>query len=125
MERLNNFDTHSAVKRLVTAGLKDKVAEEIVQSMVLSRDYDLSKFVTKDEFFKAQQKNSERFNSIDKELALIKQEIGTLRKEFKSGNEALRKDILAEISKSKAETIKWLVGLFVGSAIAYFIKHHF
>lgn len=150
MEHLANFDTHGAVKRLLAVGLEDKVAEEIVASMVLSRDYDLSKLVTKDEFFKSQQKNAERFNSfdkrfdaVDKEIALIHQEIKNLTKQFKSDNEALRKDtksefskvdlkidalkkdVVAEIAKSKTETIKWLVGLFVGSAVAYFIKSHF
>ena len=67
-EYLANFDTHAAVKRLHAVGLEDRVAEEIVTSMVLSRDYDLSKLVTKEEFFKSKEENTERFMLLIKDL---------------------------------------------------------
>ena len=139
MQQLANFDTHAAVKRLHGVGLANEVAEEIVSSMVLSRDYDLSKLVTKDQFFKFREENNERFNKIDTEIVLIKQEIKALRKDTKAefANvdlkiEALRKDVIAEVAKGKSETIKWMVGLFiaqitavVGLLITLLIKSHF
>ena len=131
-EHLMNFDTHAAVKRLHAVGLEDRVAEEIVTSMVLSRDYDLSKLVTKEEFFKSKEENNERFNSvdkrfdaIDKEIALIRQEIKNNRKETKADIEALKKDVIAEIAKGKNDTIKWMVSLIFALGIAILIKLHF
>ncbi len=66
--------------------------------MVLSRDYDLSKLVTKDQLFRFKeefgehkQEVSERFNKIDTEIALIKQEIKALRKDTKADIDALKK----------------------------------
>ena len=151
-----NFDTHAAVKRLIAVGLQDRVAEEVVSSIALGRDYDFSKLVTKDEFFKFREEVSERFNKIESEIALIKQEIKVSRKELKSDIETLRKEartdnsalkgelkaeidalrkemeagfdtlytkISAEITKSKYETLRWIIGLFIALAIAIFIKH--
>ncbi len=51
VEHFMNFDTHAAVKRLIAVGLQDRVAEEVVTSIALGRDYDFSKLVTKEEFF--------------------------------------------------------------------------
>ncbi len=118
--------------------------------LVLSRDYDLSKLVTKDQFFKFREENNERFNKIDTEIVLIKQEIKALRKDTKADIEALRKDtkaefanvdlkiealrkdVIAGVAKGKSETIKWMVGLFiaqitavVGLLITLLIKSHF
>ena len=111
MQTLVNFDTHAAVKRLHDAGLENKIAEEIVSSMVLSRDYDLSKLVTKDQLFRFKeefgehkQEVSERFNKIDTEIALIKQEIKALRKDTKADIDALRKDTKADIDALRKDT---------------------
>ena len=98
-----NFDTHAAVKRLIAVGLQDRVAEEVVSSIAHSRDYDFSKLVTKDEFFNFKEEVSARFNAIDKEIALIKQEIKVLRKETKADNEALRKELKADIEVLRKE----------------------
>ena len=142
-----NFDTHAAVKRLVAVGLQDKIAEAVVTSIASSRDYDFSKLVTKEEFFNFKEEVSERFNAIDKEIALIKQEIKVLRKEtkadiealrkeLKADNQALRKDqetiyakLSAEIAQSKNETLRWVIGLIIvqltsifAVCIAAFIK---
>ena len=94
-----NFDTHAAVKRLIAVGLQDRVAEEVVSSIAHSRDYDFSKLVAKEEFFKFReefsehkQEVSERFNKIENEIALIKQEIKVSRKELKADIETLRKE---------------------------------
>ena len=105
-----NFDTHAAVKRLIAVGLQDRVAEEVVSSIAHSRDYDFSKLVAKEEFFKFReefsehkQEVSERFSKIDGEIALIKQEIKTSRKEFRAEIEALGKETKADIETLRKE----------------------
>ena len=110
VEHFMNFDTHGAVKRLIAVGLQDKIAEEVVTSIARGRDYDFSKLITKDEFFKYKQEVSEKFNlvdkrfdAIDKEIALIKQEIKAFRKEFKADIEASRKEARADNSALKSE----------------------
>jgi hypothetical protein len=102
MQHFSNFDTHSAVKRLQTAGLTSNIAEEIVTSIALSRDYDLSHLITKEEFFKFKEENSSRFNKIDTEIAIVKQEIAIVKQEMK-----------AEIATSKSDVLKWVIGLFI------------
>ena len=148
VEHFMNFDTHAAVKRLIAVGLQDRVAEEVVTSIALGRDYDFSKLVTKEEFFnfkeeffkfreefsEYKQEVSERFNKIETEIALIKQEIKALRKEFKAEISVLRQEqetgfatlsiqLSAEIVKSKHETLRWIIGLFIALAVAIFIKY--
>ena len=154
VERFMNFDTHAAVKRLIAVGLQDRVAEEVVSSIALGRDYDFSKLVTKDEFLKFKGEVSEKFNKIENEIALIKQEIKTsrketkaeieaLRKEAKADNEVLRnelkaeievlrKEVIGEIVINKNDILKWVVSLFivqmtssVGLFITILIKLYF
>ena len=153
VEHFMNFDTHAAVKRLIAVGLQDKIAEEVVASIARGRDYDFSKLVTKEEFGEHKQEMSERFNKIETEIALIKQEIKISRKEFKTDIEASRKEaradnsalkaelkaeinalrkdmeigfarLSAEIVKSKHDTLKWVIGLFIiqiTSIVGFFI----
>lgn len=133
MPQLSTFDTHAAVKRLHKVGLATEVAEEVVASILLSRDYDISKLATKEEFFKFREDFSEhkqalteRFSKIDAEIFVIKQDVEFLKENMatKSDLSNLRKDLMAEISKSKNETLRWFIGLFIALTIAIFIKPH-
>ena len=47
MRSEHTFDTHSLVKRLEKAGLKEKQAEEIVHAISESRNFDLNNIATK------------------------------------------------------------------------------
>ncbi len=91
-------------------------------------------FKFREEFSEYKQEVSERFNKIETEIALIKQKIKALRKEFKAEISVLRQEqetgfatlstqLSAEIVKSKHETLRWIIGLFIALAVAIFIKH--
>ena len=149
-ESFANFDTHAAVKHLHAAGLEDKVAEAIVDSISISRKADLSNLVSKDDFFdfkedffhfkeEVNEKFShidKRFDNVDKEITLIKKEIHDLRKDTKTDLESFKKDITTEfeskILANKTSLIQWMVGLFMAQVttmvvlfLGALIKSHF
>ena len=142
-ESFANFDTHAAVKHLHAAGLEDKIAEAIVDSISISRKADLSNLVSKDDFFDFKEEVNEkfshidkRFDYVDKEITLIKKEIHDLRKDTKTDMESFKKDITSEfeskILANKTSLIQWMVGLFMAQMttmvilfLSTLIKSHF
>jgi septal ring factor EnvC (AmiA/AmiB activator) len=135
-----NFDTHSAVKHLHSAGLDDKIAEAIVDSIAISRKSDLSNLVSKDDFFEFKEEVNTKFNAIDKRFDKLensildlkkdtKADIDSFRKDTKADMDSLRKDVAAEIAKlsvqianNKNDMLKWIIGLFIILMIAIFIR---
>ena len=146
-EHFTHFDTLAAVKQLHAAGLEDRIAEAIVNSISISRKTDLSNLVSKDDFFAFKEEVKERFDTIDKEISNIKHdihdlqkdtkseieslkkdtksEIESLKKDTKSEMELLRKDIIAQMAINKNSITQWLIGLFIVLMIAIFVKPHF
>ena len=142
-EHFTNFDTLAAAKQLHAAGLEDRIAEAIVNSISISRKTDLSNLVSKDDFFEFKEEVKERFNQIDQKFSQVdkrfteiehsieslkkdtKSEIESLKKETKSEMELLRKDIIAQMAVNKNSITQWLIGLFVVLMIAIFVKPHF
>lgn len=124
-EHFTNFDTLAAVKQLHAAGLEDRIAEAIVNSISISRKTDLSNLVSKDDFFDFKEEVKERFDTINKEIISIKHDIHDLKKDTKSEMELLRKDIIAQMAINKNSITQWLIGLFMVLMIAIFIKPHF
>ena len=131
-EHFTNFDTLAAAKQLHAAGLEDRIAEAIVNSISISRKTDLSNLVSKDDFFEFKEESNERFNQIDqkfnqidKRFTEIEHSIESLKKETKSEMELLRKDIIAQMAVNKNSITQWLIGLFVVLMIAIFVKPHF
>lgn len=135
-ESFANFDTHAAVKHLHAAGLEDKIAEAIVDSISISRKADLSNLVSKDDFFDFKEEVNEKFSHIDKRFDNIDREIESLRKDTKTDLESFKKDITSEfeskILANKTSLIQWMVGLFMAQIttmaalfITILIKSHF
>ncbi|MSO14572.1 hypothetical protein [Rickettsiales endosymbiont of Trichoplax sp. H2] len=124
-EHFTNFDTLAAVKQLHAAGLEDRIAEAIVNSISISRKTDLSNLVSKDDFFDFKEEVKERFDTVNKEIISIKHDIHDLKKDTKSEMELLRKDIIAQMAINKNSITQWLIGLFMVLMIAIFIKPHF
>ena len=124
-EHFTNFDTLAAVKQLHAAGLEDRIAEAIVNSISISRKTDLSNLVSKDDFFDFKEEVKERFDTVNKEIISIKHDIHDLKKDTKSEMELLRKDIIAQMTINKNSITQWLIGLFMVLMIAIFIKPHF
>lgn len=117
-EQFMNFDTHSAVKHLHAAGLDDKIAEAIVDSIAISRKSDLSNLVSKDDFFEFKEEVNTKFNAIDKRLDKIDNNMDSLRKDTKSDIDALRKDVSVQLATNKNDILKWIFGLFATQIIS-------
>ena len=110
-----NFDTHMAIKKLCKAGLNEPVAEEIVNSIVLGRNYDFSHLVTKEDFYVFKEEMNEfkseiekRFNKIETEILLIKQELASVKKEIQQVEDRLRQEIKVQIKESQVVMPDWL-----------------
>ena len=130
-EHFTHFDTLAAVKQLHAAGLEDRIAEAIVNSISISRKTDLSNLVSKDDFFEFKDEVKEsfnqinqKFNQVDRKFAEIehsieslkkdtKSEIESLKKDTKSEMELLRKDIIAQMAAHKSSLQQWIIGLFM------------
>jgi hypothetical protein len=109
-----NFDTHSAVKHLHSAGLDDKIAEAIVDSIAISRKSDLSNLISKDDFFAFKEdfydfkeEVNTKFNAIDKRFDKIEHDM-----------DSLRKDVSVQLATNKNEILKWIFGLFATQIIS-------
>ncbi|MDJ1305851.1 MAG: CCDC90 family protein [Candidatus Midichloria sp.] len=89
------FDTHAVVKPLQGAGLSIEAAEEITQSILLGRDYDISMLASKTDFFELK----ESITKVESEIVTIKGEIEALRTETRADIEALKKEIVAELAQ--------------------------
>lgn len=135
-ESFANFDTHAAVKHLHAAGLEDKIAEAIVDSISISRKADLSNLVSKDDFFDFKEEVNEKFSHIDKRFDNIDREIESLRKDTKTDMESFKKDITSEFESKilthKTSLLQWMIGLFMAQMttmaalfITILIKSHF
>lgn len=75
------FDSHSIIKRLVKKGLKESLAEELVEIISAKSQRDFDNLVTKSD---------------------LKSEIMQVRNEIK--------DVKSEIKDAKVEMLKWFIG---------------
>ncbi len=108
--RKEDFDTHNAVKRLISSGFKEKAAESIV---------DLLKT--------AQESEGNRYSSRQK-TALLEKDFSNLKNAVatKSDIKELRAETKADINDLKAELLKWFIGIAgVQSGIFALIKRFF
>lgn len=138
-----NFDTYEVVKRLCASGMPEKQAEEVIHAIISSKEYDFSKLATKEQVTDIQ-RELEKF-ATKEQITELQQEISGIRKDMEldkvSNNnqfDSIRKDMekfatkeelfamenkmVKEISKSKDDIVKWMVGLFIALAIAIFVK---
>ncbi len=139
-----DFDTHTAVKRLIASGLASEAAEAIVNSISAGRRADLSHLVTKEEFFAFKEEHKDdilsvkneiqalksdmdkrfilvdkRFDKIENDMELFKKDVKIMLAQHKDETNQLiarNKDETHQlIAKTKNETIMWIVGLFTAS----------
>jgi predicted nucleic acid-binding Zn-ribbon protein len=127
----NTFDTHKYIKALVAQGMKEAQAETIVTTILESRDVDLSKFVTKDQFTKLQHE----VDLIKQEIRYIKEnmvtkaEFAEFRSDVKTEIAEIRSEIKTEIAEIRSEIasvkfdiLKWIIPFLIGIIIAIFAK---
>ena len=113
-----NFDTYEVVKRLCASGMPEKQAEEVIHAIISSKEYDLSKLATREQVTDIQ-RELEKF-ATKEQVADIQRDL----EKFATKEElfALENKMVTEISKSKDDIVKWMVGLFIALAIAIFVK---
>jgi hypothetical protein len=145
-----NFDTYEVVKRLCASGMPEKQAEEVIHAIISSKEYDLSKLATREQVTDIQrelekfatkeqvadiQRDLEKFATKeqvadiqrDLEKFATKEQVADIQRDlekFATKEElfALENKMVTEISKSKDDIVKWMVGLFIALAIAIFVK---
>ena len=86
------FDTHASVKRLITAGMSEAIAEALVEEQQKWYNTNLANLATK------------------QDVALLMKDTESLREEVK-----IRTDSLA----SQIANLKWLIGLMFGVLLAF------
>lgn len=106
-KHLVTFDTHAHIKNLIARGFDEQQAEGIIQSLLESRDYDLSQLATREQVALLEKTVQERFDRIEKEF---------------------KNELKAEIASVKYDILKWIIPMFVGIVgmmISIFIKLHY
>ena len=86
------FDTHASVKRLITAGLTESIAEALVEEQQKWHNNNLANLATK------------------QDVALLMKDTESLRQEVK-----IRTDSLTD----QITNLKWLIGLMFGVLLAF------
>jgi chromosome segregation ATPase len=138
----HSFDTHSAVKRFILSGLKEKQAEAIVQTIYESRDYDLSNLATKADLIGTEKKLDDRITGVeqrldakitgveqrldakitaveqklDSKITAVEQKLDSKFTELSIDIANVRIEVAqvrGEIEKSKNETLKWFIGIAI------------
>jgi len=111
MYAATNFDTHQVIKSFVIAGLKEPQAEAIVNAIVQSKDYDLSKLATKEQLELVKQQIANLENKMDARITNLERVMAT--KEDLAKLESL-------ISKQEANILKWVIGTMIALSSVIF-----
>lgn len=117
-----NYDTHAAVKRLISSGLNEETAEAITAEIQEARDFDFSTLATKTEL-KAEIQGVKA--EIKAETQTLRAEAQALRAELKAECQAIRTELTTRIDNSHKELMRWMFSGFltiVGLIIALMIK---
>lgn len=125
-EHMHTFDTHKHIKELEAVGFKEKQAEALVQSFLISRETDLSKLATKEQveslkqatkeqIESLRQSTNERFSNLDKRMDGLDKRMDKLEEKIEKF--ATKDYLSAEISKiqssiheTQTTMIKWMIG---------------
>lgn len=119
------FDTHKYIKLLTSQGLKEPQAESIIQALSDSREFDLSRLVTKELFatlkesiveIKREMATKAESNKFRQEIKEIKDEMAT-KAELNEVKEEIKevKQEIKEIREELKNGMKWVLGLVLGS----------
>ena len=124
------FDTYEAVHNIVTSGLSEEQARRIVQTILNAKEYDLSKVATKEQVAELAHSTKEQVAELAHKIDGIEQRLETFATKeqlFQLGEKMLQMEIILrdEISTSKNDTIKWMVGLFMLGIASMFGKSYF
>ena len=85
----SRFDSHSLVKGFIKAGMKEPLAEKVVEAISQTREFDLSNLATKTD------------------VALVKQEVVLVEQRMKT-----------ELEKVKNDILKWMIPFMLTNTLA-------
>lgn len=100
----HSFDTYKHIKALVAQGMNENQAELVVTTIVESRDFDLSKLVTREEFSEFKSYTREQFTKIESEIDLIKKDIDHIKETMATKDQIIELETKIDISVSRLET---------------------
>jgi Fe2+ transport system protein B len=114
MQFTPQFNTHQAVKNLVAAGLKEPIAEVVVDTIIENNTSNLANVATKADIDKlefATKTHIDKLESATKtNIDKLDSKIDKLEFTTKASIEKLEFKMQTEIEKAKNDTIKWVVG---------------
>ena len=102
VENVSIFDTYKHIKALQESGSKEEQARVIVESLLASRDSDLSKLVTKEVFLVAN-------NELKKEIGELRVEIDSVKSELREEMAIMNRELRDIISSAKNDAMRWVV----------------
>ena len=108
------FDTHASVKRLITAGLTESIAEALVEEQQKWHNTNLANLATKQDVALLRQEVKQDVESLRQEMTYqfvrVDDRIEATRQEVK-----IRTDSLTD----QISNLKWLIGLMFGVLLAF------
>lgn len=132
--RPKTFNTHTYIKALTNTGMKEEQAEIIVQGLLESRDYDLSRLATKEQVDVLAKSTKEQVDALAKST---KEQVDALAKSTKEQFESVAKDmerleqrfdskldsleqrlinkIEAAVATSQNTILKWIIPFFLSN----------
>jgi phenylalanyl-tRNA synthetase alpha subunit len=110
------FDTHKAVKKIFSKGIKPDVAEAIVETIqeVVTASYE--NLATKQELNEVKQEIKQEIKEVKQEL---KQEIKEVKQELKQEIQEVRQEIKQASCEQKLYANKMAVSMIVGAPAFY------
>ena len=119
------FDTHASVKRLITAGLTESIAEALVEEQQKWHNTNLANLATKQDVESLRQEMTYQFVRVDDRIEAtrqeVKQDVELLRQEVKQDVELLRQEVKIRTDSltDQITNLKWLIGLMFGVLLAF------
>ena len=130
------FDTHASVKRLITAGLTESIAEALVEEQQKWHNTNLANLATKQDVALLRQEVKQDAELLRQE---VKQDVESLRQEVKQDVESLRQEMTYQFARvddrieatrqevkirtdsltDQIANLKWLIGLMFGVLLAF------
>lgn len=121
-----SFDSHALIKVLMAEGLKEPVAEAIINAIKVSRDTDFSKLVSKEQVSLLEKDIETLRDHVATKADLmevrnkLKNEINEVKTELRKDIELIRKEMTIkadkiDLERAKIQLIMWMGGLFVAS----------
>lgn len=123
-----HLNTHEAYKKLIDAGLKDKVAETIIKVIDEARKSDFDRLATKEDLKDTRNELKLEITNVRMEL---KEEIAKVRTELKEDIANVRIELKEDIANIKADiadlkgkfgTMQWMMGFLLAMSSAILLK---